>query len=252
MVDGWVAFPAGILISTVVTAVGIGGGILWMPFFILLLKLPSDTAILTSLLIQTFGKGSGSFAYLRQGSVDLKAAAALLSVAMPGVATGAVIASRIRPSHLELLLGSLVLATAFLFVSSNQRYTDTGTRRVAVKTVYRYSWVALTVSVGSGMLSTGLGEWLIPIMRNRLGLNMRNAIATCIFVTFVACVAGAGFHIFLGGRADWNVIRFAVPGVIIGGQAGPKITRMINERRLKEIFIFLMTLIGIHLIYNSY
>jgi penicillin amidase len=43
-----------------------------------------------------------------------------------------------------------------------------------------------------------------------------------------------------------------VPGVIIGGQVGPWFTEKINERMLKEVFIFLLTLIGIHLIYNSY
>jgi hypothetical protein len=40
--------------------------------------------------------------------------------------------------------------------------------------------------------------------------------------------------------------------VIIGGQIGPRFSERINERMLKEVFIFLLTLIGIHLIYNSY
>jgi uncharacterized membrane protein YfcA len=29
------AFPAGVIIATLASAVGIGGGILWMPFFII-------------------------------------------------------------------------------------------------------------------------------------------------------------------------------------------------------------------------
>ena len=35
-------------------------------------------------------------------------------------------------------------------------------------------------------------------------------------------------------------------------QLGPRLAERINDRVLKEIFIFLLTLIGIHLIYNSY
>jgi len=43
-----------------------------------------------------------------------------------------------------------------------------------------------------------------------------------------------------------------VPGVMIGGQIGPRIIRRINERILKEMFVFVLTLFGIHLIYNSF
>jgi len=60
------------------------------------------------------------------------------------------------------------------------------------------------------------------------------------------------FHLILGSSVDIIALLWAVPGVIIGGQVGPWFTEKINERMLKEVFIFLLTLIGIHLIYNSY
>jgi len=56
----------------------------------------------------------------------------------------------------------------------------------------------------------------------------------------------------LGSAADPMALAWAIPGVMIGGQVGPRVTDKINERILKDIFIFLLTLIGIHLIYNSY
>jgi len=85
-----------------------------------------------------------------------------------------------------------------------------------------------------------------------LSLRMSNAIATCIFITFGTSILGTFTHLMMGGKADLSLVLFAVPGVIIGGQIGPRVTKQINERLLKEIFIFLLTLIGIHLIYNSY
>jgi len=56
MHEMWLALPTGILISTVVSSIGIGGGILWMPFLLVVLKMNPETAVSTSLLIQTFGK----------------------------------------------------------------------------------------------------------------------------------------------------------------------------------------------------
>ena len=52
--------------------------------------------------------------------------------------------------------------------------------------------------------------------------------------------------------ADTTACVWAVPGVIIGGQIGPRLTEKINDRMLKDVFVFLLTLIGIHMIYNSY
>ena len=78
------------------------------------------------------------------------------------------------------------------------------------------------------------------------------AIATSIATIFGVCVLGAVLHLFLGGRADVATLIWAIPGVLIGGQIGPRIAGVINDRILKEVFIFLLTLIGIHLIYNSY
>jgi hypothetical protein len=102
------------------------------------------------------------------------------------------------------------------------------------------------------MLSVSIGEWLVPLMRNRLKLRMRVAVATSIVAIFGTCIAGSAFHVMLGSSADLMTLAWAVPGVIIGGQIGSWFTEKINERLLKEVFIFLLTLIGIHLIYNSY
>ena len=108
------------------------------------------------------------------------------------------------------------------------------------------------MAVASGMLSISMGEWLVPLLRNRLALTMNVAVATSVATIFGTCVLGAGAHLLQGGRADVPALLWALPGVILGGQIGPRIAGRINDRVLKEIFIFLLTLIGIHLIYNSY
>lgn len=252
MSESWVAFPVGILIASVVSAIGLGGGILWMPFFLIVMEMRPEVAVLSSLLIQTAGMGSGTLAFFRQKRVDLRLGLFLLSVAVPGIALGARVARQIDASQMETLLGILVMTTAFLFVSSNEKYDDMGKERVEVRHAYRHSWIIVFASVISGMLSISMSEWLIPMMRSRLSLRMSNAIATCIFITFGTCVIGSSAHLLMGGSSELSIVLCAVPGVIIGGQIGPRITRRINERLLKEIFIFLLTLVGIHLIYNSY
>ena len=53
------------------------------------------------------------------------------------------------------------------------------------------------------------------------------------------------------GTDTW-VIKAQVHAGGRGKAGGIKITKNINERLLKETFIFFLTLVGIHLVYNSY
>jgi hypothetical protein len=246
------ALPAGVIIAALASAVGIGGGILWMPFLIIFLKLPPETAVVTSLLVQTVGMGSGSATFIKKKTADLSLAGFFLLLALPGIVLGALLTRLLSSANLELALGILTLTTAFIFVSANQKYSDTGQDRVPIKQARRHGWVVSIMAVASGMLSVSIGEWLVPLMRNRLKLRMRVAVATSIVAIFGTCIAGSAFHVMLGSSADLMTLAWAVPGVIIGGQIGSWFTEKINERLLKEVFIFLLTLIGIHLIYNSY
>ncbi len=252
MVSVWLALPTGVLIATVVSAVGIGGGILWMPFLMLILKLEPEVSVMTSLLIQTAGMGSGSLAYARRTLVDYRLTTMLLAATVPGLALGALITCRIRPAQIELALGLMTMITAIYFVSTNLKYDVQGRQRVRWKTARPYmGWVSL-MSVASGMLSVSIGEWLVPVLRGKMALRMQSAVATSIATIFGTCMMGVAFHHLLGSAPHWSTVVWAVPGVLIGGQIGPRLAERLNERMLKEVFIFLLTLIGIHLIYNAF
>jgi hypothetical protein len=196
--------------------------------------------------------GSGTLAYARKKQIEPRLALFLLLVTVPGIGVGGWATTRIEADHLELVLGMLTLATAFLFVSAHQDYHDTGCRRLAIRQVRPYAGVVTGMAVASGMLSVSIGEWLIPLLRSRLKLRMHTAIATSIATIFGTCLLGALVHFALGAKAQLGILVCAVPGVLLGGQLGPRVMDRIHERRLKEVFVFLLTLIGIHLIYNSY
>jgi hypothetical protein len=250
--EPWISLPTGIIIASVVSAIGLGGGVLWMPFFLILMKMEPATAVVTSLLIQTAGMGSSSYAYAKQKCIDPKLALFFLIIALPGLAIGAKFAHLLSQEQMRMVLGLLVMVTALWFVSSNQKYDDKGAIRIELQKSFRYAWIVALMAVGSGMLSISMGEWLVPIMRGRLAMRMQSAIGTSILIIFTTCICASAAHLLMGGRAELAVVLWAVPGVMIGGQIGPRITSRINERLLKEVFIFLLTLLGIHLIYNAY
>lgn len=183
MWSDWLSFPVGILIATVVSTVGIGGGMV-------LLKLRPDTAVVTSLLIQTAGMGSGTIAFLRQERVDPVLMVILLILTVPGIALGAFLTRLVSPLYLQLALGILTLLTALVFVSGNQKYAESGRQRVDLKKVWRSAWFVSVMAVASGMLSISIGEWLVSLMRSKLYLRMNVAVATSIATILGTCVLG--------------------------------------------------------------
>ena len=222
-----------------------------MPILLLILKLNPEVSVLTSLMIQTVGMGSGSLAYIRRQQVDFKLALLMLVVTVPGILVGSCITKNISPAHIELILGLIAMTTAFLFVSLNHKYDDAGLRRVETAKAKPYMPLLSLMSIVSGLLSVSIGEWIIPLMHGKMNLRMSTAIATSITTIFGICLLGSIIHLMLGSSPHWQTVAWAAPGVLIGGQIGPRITEYINERMLKEIFIFLLTLVGIHLIYNN-
>ncbi|MGC8493743.1 MAG: sulfite exporter TauE/SafE family protein [Syntrophobacteraceae bacterium] len=136
-------------------------------------------------------------------------------------------------------------------VSSNHKYEDEGDERVKLKAAFRYSWMGCIAATMCGMLTINIGEWLVPVMQKKMHLKMSNSVGTCVMVTCGMSMLAAGAYFMMQTRPSFSVLQWAVPGVLIGGQIGPRLNTGIDERQLKEIFIFLLTLIGVHLVYRS-
>lgn len=242
---------AGIAISTVAMAVGIGGGILWTPLLILAYGLSPLEAVGTSLMIQTAGLASGSLAYIRAGFTNIKLSLLFSSVALPGVVIGGLISVRLSSDSVQMLLGVMAMVLAVMFVASQVEYSDQGISKIQAKILHRLLPIPAFFGFLMGTLSVGIGEWLIPALRHRLRLSMTQSIGTVIPMMFILALAAFLVHWFQAGSMNWEYLLWGGMGTLIGGQLGPRIARRIDERILKQSFIYLMTLIGIHLIFQS-
>ena len=123
--------------------------------------------------------------------------------------------------------------------------------RVERKEILKYSFVPMTMSFLSGVLSVGVGDFIVPVMVKKLKLSMEVAIGTAITVMLVIVSVGVASHLLFGGSAVVSVLVWAIPGVIIGGLVGPVISSRVDDGYLREFFIFLLLFIGIHILYTS-
>jgi len=244
---------AGVLIATAAMTIGIGGGILWTPLLILAYGLSPQEAVATSLLIQVIGMGSGTFAFLRTNLVEKKLALIFFIVALPGVIIGSFVTVNLPQQPVQMALGVMAMLLALLFVAGQDQMDDEqdGYRFDRAK-VKRLLPIPGFFGFIMGFLSLGIGEWLIPAMRNRLHLDMKRCIATIVPMMFLLALVASFLHWSLMDESvPMNIFLWGALGTLIGGQIGPRVARYIDDRMLKETFIFLMTLIGIHLIFQA-
>ena len=244
---------SGLFISTAAMTIGIGGGILWTPLLILAYGLSPQAAVATSLLIQVIGMGSGTFAFLRTNLVDKKLALIFFLAALPGVIIGSFITVNLPQQPVQMALGIMAMMLALLFVASqDQTDEERSNYKFDQKKVNRLLPIPGFFGFIMGFLSLGIGEWLIPAMRSHLKLNMKRCVATIIPMMFLLAIVAAGLHWSLMEESvQTDYLLWGGLGTLIGGQIGPRVARYIDDKILKETFIFLMTLIGIHLIFQS-
>lgn len=244
---------AGVFIATAAMTIGIGSGILWTPLLILAYGLSPQEAVATSLLIQVIGMGSGSFAFLRTNLVEKKLALVFFITALPGVIIGSFIIVNLPQQPVQMALGIMAMMLALLFVAG-QDPVDNDQEDYRFDQTKVNSLLPIPGFFGfiMGFLSLGIGEWLIPAMRNRLQLDMKRCVATIIPMMFLLAVVASILHWSLMEESmQLNTFLWGSLGALIGGQLGPRVARYIDDKMLKESFIFLMTLIGIHLIFQA-
>jgi hypothetical protein len=230
-------------------SIGLGGGILWVPLLLWVFGLSPQEAVATSLVIQVVGLGSGSFAYIKSRMVNFRLVGTIILAALPAVIAGSLLAVSLPKAMVQGTLGIMSLAIALIFVSAKEAVETQAAYKYDLKKVSGILPIPAFFGFFSGFLSVGIGEWLIPSLKTRLNMNMYRAVANVVVVMFVLAITGAVTHGVVSENIKWQLVIWGALGVVIGAQVGPRIARRINDRALKEVFIYIMTLIGIHEIF---
>ncbi len=243
-------FLAGILIASGITALGLGGGIIWAPFLLLVYGLPVKQIVGTSLIIQVFGLGSATVKYSRLNVIDWRLSIKIVFLGMPGIFLGIYLLNIIHPTLFDFALGIIALTIAFLFVYEVDRLN---LQKAAVKKegLGLILFITPVMTILTSLFSVGIGDYLVPYFKKKMKMSMRRSIATAVSFMFIfAAVSTISMNI-IQDNIIWRIAAPAGLGVIIGGQLGPKINTLLSDNSLKELFTFSLLLIGIHLIYHA-
>jgi hypothetical protein len=100
------------LVGVISSLFGIGGGIVHVPFLIVILGLAVHSATATSHFVLAITSLAGTLVFLRNGQVDLSVAAAMGVGVLLGAQAGAWLSLRMRSEPIRRLLAFAVLVFA--------------------------------------------------------------------------------------------------------------------------------------------
>ena len=270
----WFMFPVSIVVATCAMLSGIGGAALFTPIFILAFPLlgpeyvldSTIAAISAALITQTFGFMSGFVGYYRRRLIDYALAWKILRVAVPIAVIGALVASLVHES--VLLAGYAMLVAVLAVVMWRNRppvHVGAGDLEASTRTIidsrgqeyiYRiprlgaksYTLTGLGAFL-TGMVSVGIGEVTISKL-SRKGVPIAVAAATPVLVVIMTVALASttlAFQLIKAGgwtAVPWNLLVYDIPGVLIGGQIGPRLQGKIAPHVLRRAIAVLFVLLG--------
>lgn len=268
-----------IIIASIAMSSGIGGAVFFAPILMLGLKLDPIVAVGISLAIELFGFGSGLYAYVKSKLIDYKLGLNLLIFSVPMAILGTIYADLVPPIILKT-----IFATGLIFIGS-QLYTswrkeekeklneeidkDSEHQFYSMLTddqgkVYKYTVCNKNMgrafaAIGGaflGMLSVGLAELQEYHLVAKCKVPSPVAIATSIFVVVITVLTasiGHFYEFFYHSNEEVlsqvvNITMFAIPGVVFGGQIGPRLQKHLPANVMKVGVSALFVLVGIFML----
>ncbi len=263
----WFMFFVSIAVATIAMTVGIGGAVLFSPVFIILFPLVNVTpidaanAFGAALLTEVAGFSSGFVGYYRKRLIDFKTAKYFLMIGVPSVIVGTVLKRSVNSAILTTGFAvGMVLLSLYVFVMSRNKEIDTSNgvmrsitdgegniHEYLICNQYEGGILAGIGSFVTGLISVGVGETVVSTLRGRCNLPMGVAAGTSVFVVIVVVLTSAVVDVALVGieAVPWTLVMFTIPGVLIGGQIGAKLSSRVSEHTAERFLILLFISLGL-------
>lgn len=235
--------------SFVLTMVGLGGGLVFSPLFVLL-GFPVTTAVSASLFLNGIAALSAAITYFRKKMVDVKTAVPLLLTSMLAAPFGALLTNAINMRLFSGLLALVILLAAIRMLFSGKTVavaTETGLKR----RVLGGGAIGIAVGFMAGLLGIGGGVFIMPLLVYLLKMPVKTAAATSIFIVVFSSFSGFVAHVSFAGT-QWKFIVFAAVFSFAGGYLGSRfMSEKLEESVVRRIFGVLLLLIFLKLLHKA-
>jgi uncharacterized membrane protein YfcA len=263
-------FAVGLLVGFAAGLIGIGGGVLIVPFLYFFYAHPAWTgfelaealhvavAHATSLFVIVPTAAKGTLSYSKAGLIEWRVALPVAAASIVGGVLGARAAVMLPPAALKFGFGIFLILSATQLVmrrgASDGRPVSTNLLAITIS--------GLLVGVLSGVMGVGGGIIALPLLMYVLHVDVRRAAATSLAIVGFAATAGATTYALSGldvtGRPPHSLgyihIGAAVPiliGSFLSVKWGTVVNQRTNVRVLRYIFAAVFMALGLKFVIEN-
>lgn len=257
----------GLVIGFVSGLIGIGGGILIVPFLYFFyghpelsgvqvpLALQTEIAHATSLFIIIPTAIWGTRSYNKAGLVEWAAAKPIGVSAAIAAVIGASFATLVPEQALRFAFGVLLVAASIQLARAREFHEE----RPLQLELWRTISIGVVIGLLSAMLGVGGGFVAMPLMHYLIHLDVKKLAANSLAIIMYAAVLGAITFIVTGfdtpGRPPYSLgyvhVAAALPiliGSVITVKYGARTNQKMKSRVLRRLFAVAFALMGLWLI----
>ncbi|MFP4306852.1 MAG: sulfite exporter TauE/SafE family protein [Desulfococcaceae bacterium] len=201
------------LVSPAPTAVGLGGGLIFSPLFVILGFAQSQAAS-ASLFLNLVAAASAAFTYSRKKMVDFTLSVPLILSSSLAAPAGAYLNLRIDPEPFLIVMAAvLALAGVRMLISPPAERTDE--EMAPARKIVGGIVIGLAIGFLGGLLGIGGGVFVVPLLIFILKTHTKIAAASS---TFIVCFGvPTGFLGYASMEAiDWGFILPAAAASFAG------------------------------------
>lgn len=251
MIEAGALFLTAVLISVLALSSGIAGSNFWTPIFILYLRLPVQEAFWASQVVMLAGFGSGVSRNVMDRTIDWPVVGRVARWAVPGAAVGAAVAYAVPEVCLLYGLAVFVMLLGVMMLSG----AEVRTRYPPVSAP-----IAFVAGLLKGLIATGTGAVLLPALLNdRRTTSSARAVGTNVVVVFFCTVVSVLFRSDLAAMAVkeekllelWRMLVIVIPGVIIGGQLGPRLAQCLSAQSMRRYVGALLLVVALIMAFKA-
>ncbi len=249
---------------------GLGGGVVITPALTLLFGIDLRYAIGASLVSAIATSSGAASAYVREGYSNVRIGMFLEVATVFGALSGAVLASWIPMSALGVILGLVLLQSAWLASRNHEdavqaKTSDPLAVRLRMDGEYptAQGWhsyhvqhvktgFALMFGAGaiSGLLGIGSGSLKVIAMDRAMRIPFKVSTTTSNFMIGVTAAASAGVYLNRG-YIDPVLVMPVMLGVLAGSLCGARVLSGANPKVLRWVFAVVVGVMAVEMIANG-
>lgn len=273
-------FLIGTAAGMIGAVIGIGGGIIIVPFLTLALKVPIHIAIGTSIISVLVTSLAATRLFLKKNVTNITLGLTLEIPTTAGGIIGSITVAYLKNKILFIIFACFAIAAGiFTYFKNiylqnrnpginssivkengvpdkskiykdsifNSEYYDESTGKVykyKVKNVIYGSIASLLAGLSSGLLGVGGGVIKVPTMNILMDVPVKVATATSNYMIGITAVVSAVIY-FYNGYINPYITVPVVIGVLIGATAGSFVAVKLKIRHIVAVILIIFIIIGV-------